>query len=351
MIVVLLVLAGVVPAASAELYKWQGDSQDGWGNRFNWRVGPPNDEEVPFGIPGATDDVLIRASASALCPILPSTVAACANLTVESAATKHLILGASSVLNVYGTLDLEGSDSLIGIHPGAQLRIHNSGTSTINGTIEFRNPGEPVGEEGPCDGSPRGYIEIGDEHVFEGDGGLIIGRTCSDWDELIPGTIRCISQLGECVSHHLTLRTEGQSPPLVVKGTLDISARVTNEDGTMVMTDEDEDLLRLLENDKDGDGAWWVCQRGTFIVDATVTGTSDWDMSGASATALMQFIKPNACISGDFLINDGRVEFYENTCFNGGLDVDPQSGLKNPKIWVESGNAVSFAGDCICSSQ
>jgi hypothetical protein len=45
------------------------------------------------------------------------------------------------------------------------------------------------------------------------------------------------------------------------------------------------------------------------------------------------------------------VEFYENTCFNGGLDVDPQSGLKNPKIWVESGNAVSFAGDCICSTQ
>jgi hypothetical protein len=337
-------LLGVSSLRADELC-WTGFEDTRWELPANWDLCGGGTGHVPTG----NDTAIIKGNADKDCYVNDNRIVAV--LKVESG-IRHLRIGNDSAGGQTLTVnDHAEIDGLVRITNSATLELAGTTTTTVDGVVVFWLDIADFGGSDPCDGDPFGTLLVSENTTIEGDGGLIVGRECTQDEAPTRGVIRTAT------GKRVTLKTAASGEPLLVVGCLDIQARLTN-DSARVGTNEDTDVLWLSKEDKDGDNGRWFCEEGEFhvkggAVAVKVTGSNTWDMTEADAEATLFFESgcDCTCLSGDFEVKNGVVDLDEDICTTGSATLKSTNGSQ-PTIYAHFGANGTIAGNCttLCGS-
>lgn len=321
---------------------WTGAEDGDWADVDNW----DNCSGQPASrTPTSIDTAIIKGDASLPCVAgVNGNTYAVGTLIVEGSETIFLQIGPGTgpddeeldKLNVHDHMEVQ-EDGLVRIRSFAQLELSGTADSQVDGTVVFWHDTETA--EVSCNDDPFGIILVSDTSRIEGNGGEILGRKCEGESGPIPGFIR--TTLGE----RLTVASDGGE--FKIHGYIDVQALMTNESAA-VGTDEEDDVMRLSTQSKDGDEGRWFCHDGDLHVDAIeVTGENTWDMIGAVSTANLFFEEGCTCncLAGDFDIRGGTVHLKDDVCTTGTTRVK-SVGLSAPSVINYANVNSAFAGTC-----
>lgn len=330
-----------IPAAFADTICWDGSFDSNWEDERNWNDCSENPVNDP---PGASDTAIIDENAQRDCQINDNRTVNV--LKVESGTQYELKVGNPQHTGSLKVLDHAEIRGGVRIGPSSTLELAGTSTTTLDGSIWFW-----VDSAFGCSGDPTGTLLISDDSTIQGYGGLIWGQECY----VNPGPVK--GMIKTAAGKKLTLATYPASTehPLLVLGSIDIQARLTNASARVGVSLDGEVMILSME-DKDGDDGTWFCHGGEFRVKSgiTVSGDNDWDMTTHWDPSLVFESDVDAtCLSGDFYIHDGTVELSSDLCTTGSFimkSVQYHNGeeyvYSDPEVTSYSGNDLSVAGEC-----
>lgn len=291
------VVVGSQNAAAIHITTWTGLFDDDWHNDLNWTNGSPD-------------------------------------------------LDQRAVINNKVTVVIDDSQAAIAdsieIDPGAKLIILDGATLELTNCDDAGTCSPDPGQEHP-DSLIKGDVQLekGAELTIswnltvQGDGGKITGlSTGGTAAGIITGTAGKI----------LTIDNGGADPTLradslLVHGFLNVKVELVNNAFVVA----DNGILNLSNSDKSGDSGYWVAENDEYLlVNATVTGTSEWLLID-DKSAVIKFNQANTSLGGLFRIEKGTLDVDQNIETSGGLDFK-SVGAFHPQIDVASGKTAEFFG-------